>query len=134
MHYRLLPTPLKPLADKFYRSQRSPMRASGAAQVWVAQKDAIIAALCLRAVDDGLWLTGLLVMPDWRGQGIATRLLTEALADRRMPMWLFCHPDLQPFYQRQGFSPAPLLPPALHQRLKRYQLTKKLVAMHCQPQ
>jgi GNAT superfamily N-acetyltransferase len=133
MHYRLLPPTHRPLAEKFYRNQRSPMRAKGAAQVWVAQADEIIAALCLHNVAHGLWLTSLLVAPTWRAQGIASRLLTQALADRQMPVWLFCHPDLQPFYARLGFTHAPALPAALQQRLSRYQASKPLLAMTRHP-
>lgn len=129
MHYRLLPAQLKPLADKFYRSQRSPMRANAAAQLWVAQADDIIAALGLREVDNGLWLTGLLVTPTWRGQGIASQLLEQALQHQQAPVWLFCQPGLQPFYQRLGFTLDPDLPMPLQQRLQRYRSSKTLLAM-----
>lgn len=129
MRYRLLPPSLKPLADKFYRSQRSAMRAHTDGQIWVAQRDEVIASLCLRSVEHGLWLTGLLVAPAWRNQGIARQLLAQALAGQRMPVWLFCQPELQPFYACLGFSAEPHLPEALQQRLHRYQRTKRLIAM-----
>ncbi|RCL28737.1 GNAT family N-acetyltransferase [Pseudomonas sp. AFG_SD02_1510_Pfu_092] len=105
------------------------MRAAGDAQLWVARAAGIVAGLSLSAVDDGLWLTGLFVAPPQRGQGVAGRLLEAALAQAGGPVWLFCHPDLVPFYQRQGFSAAQHLPQALAGRLQRYQRSKRLVAL-----
>ncbi|WP_439889141.1 hypothetical protein ACSX1C_09085 [Pseudomonas sp. MBLB4123] len=45
------------------------------------------------------------------------------------PTWLFCHPQLGPFYRRQGFAPCLSLPPELNERLLRYQRHKALVAL-----
>nr|WP_164497651.1 GNAT family N-acetyltransferase [Pseudomonas sp. AFG_SD02_1510_Pfu_092] len=117
------------MLDHFYRQHGSRMRAAGDAQLWVARAAGIVAGLSLSAVDDGLWLTGLFVAPPQRGQGVAGRLLEAALAQAGGPVWLFCHPDLVPFYQRQGFSAAQHLPQALAGRLQRYQRSKRLVAL-----
>ena len=133
MHYRLLPAPLKPLADKFYRSQRSAMRATTGAQLWVAEDREIVAALCLQQVAHGHWLTSLLVDTRWRGQGVARQLIATALADCTTPVWLFCHPQLSDFYLRQGFAPCPELPQPLAERLARYQRSKSLQAFICAP-
>ncbi|MDF3194414.1 GNAT family N-acetyltransferase [Pseudomonas sp. 1928-m] len=128
MHYRLLPAPLKPLADKFYRSQRSAMRATTGAQLWVAEDRQIVAALCLHQVAHGHWLTSLLVDSARREQGIARQLIETALADCATPVWLFCHPQLSDFYLRLGFAPCTDLPQPLAERLSRYQRTKSLLA------
>ncbi|MFJ4154028.1 GNAT family N-acetyltransferase [Pseudomonas sp. NPDC089752] len=129
----LLCTPLNPverkLLDHFYKQHGSRMRAASEGELWVARSGAIIAGLSLSAVADGHWLTGLLVAPHWRKQGIATRLVEAALAGRDGPTWLFCHPDLEPYYQRLGFSSAINLPEALASRLARYQRSKRLIAM-----
>lgn len=129
LHYRVLPAPLKPLADKFYRSHRSPMRARHEDQVWVAQHTEIVAALCLRPTAQGHWLTSLFVTPAQRQQGLASQLIERALTHTAGAIWLFCHPELSPFYGRQGFIPCASLPPALHDRLVRYQRNKSLIAM-----
>jgi len=131
MHYRQLPAPLKPLADKFYRSQRSAMRATAGAQIWVAEDHDIVAALCLHKVEHGHWLTSLLVANHWRGQGIARQLLDASLAGCATPVWLFCSPQLSDFYQRLGFTACSDLPHALAERLARYQRSKNLLALTC---
>ncbi len=124
-----LPPICQPLLDKFYRAHRSPMRASGTAQMWVARQQEILGALNLTPVADGYWLTGLFVAPQWRGQAIAGRLIAQALEDLTGPVWLFCHPELVTFYERSGFTPASELPPVLADKLTRYQRTKELGAM-----
>jgi GNAT superfamily N-acetyltransferase len=124
-----LPELCQPLLDKFYRAHRSPMRSSGAAQFWVAKQQEIIGALCLTLIADGYWLTGLFVAPEWRGQGVAERLIASAMRDLTGPVWLFCHPDLVRFYQRSGFAPVTDLPQVLADKLARYRHTKALVGM-----
>jgi len=71
----------------------------------------------------------LLVVTAWRGQGGASQLLEAALADCQAPVWLFCNPALQAFYQRLGFCAEWPLPAALLQRLSRYQQSKDLLAL-----
>ncbi|RMQ98252.1 Acetyltransferase, GNAT protein [Pseudomonas savastanoi pv. glycinea] len=124
-----LPSLCQPLLDKFYRAHRSPMRSSGAAQVWVARQQEIIGALSLAPVADGYWLTGLFVAPQWRGRTIAGQLIASALEGQKGPIWLFCHPDLVRFYEQSGFTPTTDLPPMLADKLARYQKTKALMAM-----
>ena len=129
--YRQLPSALRPLVDKFYRQHRSSMRSQAGDELWVAQQGSeIIAALCLRPIASGQWLTGLFVAPAQRRQGLANCLLANVLkAHHPQPLWLFCHPDLSTFYQRQGFHPCTQLPAELQQRLTRYQRTKALLAL-----
>ncbi|MCE0864029.1 GNAT family N-acetyltransferase [Pseudomonas alloputida] len=105
------------------------MRAASDAELWVARAPGIIAGLSLSAVGEGFWLTGLFVAPQRRNQGVAARLVEAALAQVGGPVWLFCHPDLMPFYQRLGFDLAQQLPEALASRLLRYQRNKRLVAL-----
>lgn len=127
--FSVLPESLLPLAGKFYRSHRSPMRTAKGATVWVAKQQEIIGALSLTAVADGHWLTGLFVAPQWRGQAVAGRLLGQALKTQVGTVWLFCHPELAGFYGRAGFVPCEDLPAPLADRLQRYGRTKPLIAM-----
>lgn len=105
------------------------MRAASDAQLWVARAPSIIAGLSLSPVGDGYWLTGLFVDPQQRNKGMAGRLIEAALEQANGPTWLFCHPDLVPFYQRLGFHMAGQLPESLASRLLRYQRSKRLVAL-----
>ncbi|HGM5553438.1 TPA: GNAT family N-acetyltransferase [Pseudomonas putida] len=131
--YSLLDEPLWPLMNKFYRRHQSSMKAVRDAQLWVARREDIIAALCLRPVAGGYWLTGLFVDPDCREQGIAAQLIATAVKDLQEPVWLFCHPDLRGFYERRGFSFDPALPYALAERLSRYARSKPMIAMGLTP-
>lgn len=125
--YAALQAAARPLLNKFYRQHRSAMRLPPDAQGWVARETEIIAGLCLTQVAQGQWLTGLLVTPGWRGRGVAQGLIEASIAAG--PVWLFCHPQLRGFYERVEFDIAETLPPALAERLRRYQQTKELIAM-----
>jgi GNAT superfamily N-acetyltransferase len=127
--YQRLPCVLLPLANKFYKGQGSNMRAGRNEQVWVARQGELVAACCLKPQEPGHWLTALLVAEQHRQQGIARALLETLRRDTRGPIWLFCHPHLLGFYQRLGFQPASILPPALAQRLQRYQHRQALQAL-----
>lgn len=129
---RLLPETLKPLANKFYGAHRSKMKATREDQVWVLEQSQIIAALCLRPVAHGHWLTSLFVAPEHRQQGHAKQLIKAVTSTCSGPVWLFCHPSLHGFYQASGFSPAVQLPASLDERLTRYQRSKPLIALTTQ--
>ncbi|SDB58278.1 Acetyltransferase (GNAT) domain-containing protein [Pseudomonas sp. NFACC23-1] len=133
IHYAALEESLWPLMNKFYRAHQSSMKAVRDAQLWVARRDEIVAALCLRPVSGGHWLTGLFVDPAYRVQGIAARLIAEAVNGVNEPVWLFCHPDLRGFYERRGFSFDPELPYAMAERLSRYARSKPMIAMGWEP-
>ncbi|BAN53114.1 MULTISPECIES: GNAT family N-acetyltransferase [Pseudomonas] len=105
------------------------MRAAGDAELWVARAPGIVAGLSLSGVGEGFWLTGLFVDPQQRGQGVAGQLIEAALEQEKGPTWLFCHPDLVPFYARLGFHMAVQLPETLAGRLQRYQRSKRLIAL-----
>lgn len=132
-HFTQLDEPLWPLMNKFYRAHQSSMKAVRDAQLWVARRDEIIAALCLRPVSGGHWLTGLFVDPAHRARGVAGRLIAEAVKGVNEPVWLFCHPDLRGFYERRGFSFDPELPYAMAERLSRYSRSKPMIAMGLAP-
>ncbi|WP_434695645.1 GNAT family N-acetyltransferase [Pseudomonas sp. Z1-14] len=133
IRYAALEESLWPLMNKFYRAHQSSMKAVRDAQLWVARRDEIVAALCLRPVSGGHWLTGLFVDPAFRAQGIAARLIEEAVNGVEAPVWLFCHPDLRSFYERRGFAFDPELPYAMAERLSRYARSKPMIAMGLVP-
>ena len=128
--FRRLPLQLRPLVDKFYRDHRSPMRSQAGDELWVTESASeIVAALSLRPVAGGQWLTGLFVAPTLRRQGLAAALLSHSLALHPEPVWLFCHPELRSFYQRLGFEDCQSLPTELAVRLIRYQRNKSLIPL-----
>lgn len=129
IEFSILSPECRPLLDKFYRAHRSTMRSASTAQSWVARQHEIIGALSLTPVAGGHWLTGLFVAPQWRSQGIARRLMDHAMRSISEPVWLFCHPDLQGFYEASGFVPAGALPQSLGEKLMRYGRNKTLIAL-----
>lgn len=131
VEYRKLELIKLPLVNKFYKLHRSGMRAKGDETVWIAQQEhgEPLAAVKLRQVETGYWLTGLFTRPDCRHRGIATGLVARIAGDLTVPIWLFCHPDLVPFYRRIGFEPCSALPEALASRLARYQQSQLLLAL-----
>jgi len=126
---RTLSASERPLLNKFYKSQSSPMRASESGEAWVARAGEIVAALNLSPVPGGHWLTGLLVASEWRRRQVARQLVEQACQQAGGCIWLFCHPDLQDFYQRLGFAVSEAMPAMLGERLARYRRSKPLLAM-----
>ncbi len=119
----------RPLLNKFYKVNGSAMRASENGTAWVARAGEIVAALNLTPVPGGHWLTGLLVAPSWRNRQVARQLIEHAGQNAEGVIWLFCHPDLQGFYERLGFVIDDALPATLSDRLARYRRSKPLLAM-----
>ena len=126
---RQLPAELHPVLNKFYRAQRSHMRVPPGARCWVVSQGEILGGLCLSPIAGGHWLTGLWVAPEVRGQGLAQRLVRQALQSVATPVWLFCHPQLAGFYARMGFVATGALPEPLQGRLQRYGRHKPLIAL-----
>lgn len=125
-----LPKNQHALLHKFYRNHNSPMRITQQADVWVVRAPQIIASVCLSPAANGLWLTSLFTAPEFRQQGVASRLIKHLqLTYPCAPIWLFCNPDLLSFYSRLGFRQTQHLPEALSSRLARYQQHKSLIAM-----
>lgn len=118
-----------PLLVRFYRNNQSRNRVRPQAQCWVARRGEIIAGLCLTSVENGYFLTGLLVAPERRNQGVGAALVQRALSDIQAPVWLFCRPQLQGFYAELGFAHAQALPATLADRLARYRQNKTLIAL-----
>ncbi|MBJ2247796.1 GNAT family N-acetyltransferase [Pseudomonas haemolytica] len=132
LHIEPLAEPLWPLLNKFYRSHNSPMKAQKGGRLWVARDSEIVAGLCLTQVVGGQFLTGVFVDPAYRGQGLAARLIRQAVAEVDGTVWLLCHPDLEGLYQRIGFSQDTVLPQSLSERLVRYKRNKPMIAMGLQ--
>jgi hypothetical protein len=129
LHCALLLGPERRLLEHFYKQQGSRMRAANDGESWVARSDGIVAGLCLSAVADGHWLTGLFVAPSIASAAWLRSWWRRPWPGHSGPTWLFCHPDLTAYYQRLGFSTPAQLPEALASRLQRYQRSKSLVAM-----
>ena len=129
LHIEPLAEPLWPLLNKFYRSHNSSMKALKGGRLWVVRDGEIVAGLCLSPVVGGQWLTGVFVAPTHRGQGLAARLIGEAVAGIEGTVWLLCHPDLGTVVSEDRVQPGHGLPQSLSERLVRYKRNKPMIAM-----
>jgi len=129
-----VPPLLYPLANRFYRQYQRGTKANRQHHIWVIreqnhQQDHILCCGCLQPVDDGYWLTSLLVAPEHRRRRLASALLLHVRKQYSGPIWLFCAPDLKELYLQAGYQSASALPEALAARLARYQRHKPLIAL-----
>lgn len=51
-------------------------------------------------------LASLVVLPAWRGRGVAASLISRLKQEAGPPLWLTCRSGLIPFYARFGFEDA----------------------------
>ncbi len=70
--------------------------------------------------DDSLELASIAVLPDWRGKGIARRIIEHLLEQYPGTLYLTCRSQLGPMYQKFGFQTIERadMPPYFH-RLSR---------------
>lgn len=99
------------LVDRFYRAQGYKVKSGANERVYVIANEGggFIAAARLVPQSSGhYWLRNLLVAPEWRGQGVATRLMCKLLPDL-VPLGCYCFalPHLTDFYADLGFSQNP---------------------------
>ncbi len=92
------------------------------------QHQQIVAVVRFKALGQVQLLTGMLVIPAMRGQGIATMMLQKLQQQyQQMPCYCFAFKHLQSLYQTNGFAIVELeqLPPELKSRFLRYNSPKK---------
>lgn len=84
---------------------------------WLAESDngEIVACGQIKPHGDGSReLASLVVLPAWRGKGVAGTLIGKLKSEAGKPLWLTCRSGLIPFYNRFGFVDVTLsddLPP-----------------------
>lgn len=99
--------------------------------------DELCCVVRLRPIDPYRLLTGMLVLPDYRGNGIAHQLMQHCRQHMLTPNdYCFAYTHLAPFYAQHGFVTLEpdTLPPPLRTLFMRYcHSGKSLVAMQFQP-
>lgn len=99
-----------PLVNKFYQAHSVRGRANKQDQVWVVKAPTLIAACRLQDRKSSLFLSTLYVEPQSRGQGVAKRLVLDALAAQQQTVFTFPYRHLESFYQSLGFTQSHSLP------------------------
>ncbi|KLV04991.1 GNAT family N-acetyltransferase [Photobacterium ganghwense] len=123
-----------PLINRLYKQHYPAGKAKKDEVIWIGEDNSAIHC-CVRFKQfDGFQLmTGMLVIPDARGQKQGQQLLVAAQSQlEQAPCFCFAFSYLVDFYQATGFVPVPEseLPESLQSRLTRYRLSgKSLVAM-----
>lgn len=99
------------LVDRFYRSQGYKVKCGASERVYTFSDEsgAFIAAARFVPQSSGhYWLRNLLVTSDWRGCGVATRLMRHLLSDFvSYGCYCFALPHLTGFYTALGFEQNP---------------------------
>lgn len=104
------------LVDRFYRNHGYKVKCTRHERVFVleAESGGFIAAVRLVPQSSGhFWLRNMLVAPEYRGHGLATRLLNE-FRPVIFPWGCYCFalPHLTNLYQQMGFETHPAHCPA----------------------
>lgn len=128
--------PIKlPLVTRLYKAHYPSAKAKKNETTIVCyQYDALCGVVRFRPLDTFRLLTGMLVLPEYRGQGVAHQLMhycqQHILGHQD---YCFAYTHLAPFYAQHGFVSVSTeqLPPPLKELFERYcRSGKQLVAMH----
>ncbi|NLS14480.1 GNAT family N-acetyltransferase [Vibrio sp. SM6] len=122
--------PIKlPLVKKLYKAHYPSAKAKADEVIWVAQHQSAIAALLrLRRVESAQLLTGMLVPPEYRGQGVGAALLDHC-AQHHFDSQVFCfaYAHLEAYYAAHHFQriDPETLPNGLKMAYQRYTVSGK---------
>ena len=124
-----------PLVNKFYDRCRAKGRAKKHDTVWVVYyRSHIIAACRIQLLEDKLFLSTVMVDPEYRGLGLARFFIQNVLSDLEHPLFTFAYENLRHFYTSVGFVYVDSLPSSLSSRFKQYQKQQgNLIAMYFVP-
>ncbi|GEA53019.1 acyltransferase [Vibrio inusitatus NBRC 102082] len=123
-----------PLLKKLYKSHYPSTKIKAGEKIIVAERDSqIVGVVRYRKLDKWELLTGMLVIPEVRNQGIASQLLhfsqNDILQDN---FFCFAYKHLEQLYKAHGFKTIPVeeLPSTLAKLYLRYTQTgKPLIVM-----
>ncbi|GAL09009.1 predicted acyltransferase [Photobacterium aphoticum] len=99
-----------PLINRFYKAYYPAGKAKKDETIWVGESNqGIQCCVRFKYIEDYQLLTGMLVHPEQRGQGIGQHLL-QAVQDQltQQPCYCFAFAYLEAFYQAAALSPCPM--------------------------
>ncbi|OCQ20504.1 hypothetical protein A7985_15750 [Pseudoalteromonas luteoviolacea] len=117
-----LPAIQTPLVNKFFQEHRVRGRATKQDQVWVIKQTELVAACRVQNVDDDAFLSTVFVEADYRGQGLAKMLISQAVKSTNQSVYTFAYQDVLPLYLKLDFTTVAieLLPIALQKKFANY--------------
>ncbi|WP_413114097.1 GNAT family N-acetyltransferase [Thaumasiovibrio sp. DFM-14] len=119
-----------PLANKLYKEHYPSGKANKSDNLWIAKHhQQWIGVIKYRSYDSYLFMSGMLVIPTWRHNGIAERLLSASIDNVTVPVYCFAYAHLKALYNKAGFDEtcSSHLPNELRQRFERYTSSGKKV-------
>jgi N-acetylglutamate synthase-like GNAT family acetyltransferase len=120
-----------PLVNKFYALHNARGRANKQDEVWVAYDDFDIIAACRVQTREGtLFLSTVLVAPQWRNKGIASELIKRSVSAQHDVVYTFAYQNLIHFYQSIGFNFVLTLPAPLMILFKAYE-QRNIIPLQC---
>ena len=126
-----------PLVSRLYKSYYRSGKAKKDELIIVGTVDKqMIAVVRFKSVEENRLLTGMLVVPEFRSQGLAHQLMSYCEQHvLQSGDFCFAYSELESFYQQHGFQIVVLshLPNSLKNSFERYSRTKKLVPMQYLP-
>ncbi|GEA62721.1 GNAT family N-acetyltransferase [Vibrio comitans] len=118
-----------PLLKKLYKSHYPSTKIKAGEKIIVAEENSkIVGVVRYREVDKWQLLTGMLVIPEMRNQGIASQLLRFSQRDiLHDKVFCFAYEHLEQLYSAHGFTTIPVedLPSTLAKLYLRYTQTGK---------
>ncbi len=131
----LLPKIKTPLANKFFDLHSARGRANKQDDIWVVRHQSIIIAACRIQYLMGehhsvLFLSTVMVSPEYRKKGIARKLLCFLLKSYHHKIITFAYQDLTAFYLSVGFKLTDDLNKVMQQKFIHYcKQGRKLIPM-----
>lgn len=131
LQFRQLQRQEIPLVAQFYKQVYKKGAANKSDHVFILKTQQIVCAARLKEVQGSLLLTGVACATEYRGQGLASLLITNLLKMQQQDIYCFPYPHLQMFYQKLGFTLycAELLPAQLALQYRRYNSHQSLLCM-----
>jgi amino-acid N-acetyltransferase len=99
----------QPLIKSFIRNEHLNPLSLNWRHFWLAETAVreIVACGQIKFHGDGSReLASLVVLPAWRGRGVAASLISQLKQEAGPPLWLTCRSGLIPFYSKFGFEDA----------------------------
>ncbi|WP_087017478.1 GNAT family N-acetyltransferase [Thaumasiovibrio subtropicus] len=123
-----------PLANKLYKDHYPAGKANKADRLWAVKENSTwLGLIKYRDYERFTFMSAMLVVPERRGEGIASELIKASISSCNLDVYCFAYEHLERLYVKNGFKviDKSLLPNDLATRFVRYteQGGKKLLPM-----
>jgi N-acetylglutamate synthase-like GNAT family acetyltransferase len=99
--------------------------------VAVDEQERVVATGQIKPHRDGtLELASIATHPNYRGQGLASEIISRLIQESPRPIYLHCREKMEPYYNRFGFSALAIeeMPPAYAREMRMMDRARRTVA------